>query len=201
MFAVVHRVCPCSRNVATKIGSIVPRDGPEAEGEAGPVANARAILRQVLARGVELGVLGTNPVARVKPPRPQRTDAPALTPAEARRLIAAAAPDRLGAAVALLFVQGWRVSEVLGLAWTDLDLEAGTATIRRAAVYVDGVGATLGPPKTEGAQGRHHLAPGVVQALAERRRRQEIEQANAGGAWRTVMYADAPVALVFVHPT
>ena len=131
MFAVVHRVCPCSRNVATKIGSIVPRDGPEAEGEAGPVANARAILRQVLARGVELGVLGTNPVARVKPPRPQRTDAPALTPAEARRLIAAAAPDRLGAAVALLFVQGWRVSEVLGLAWTDLDLEAGTATIRR----------------------------------------------------------------------
>jgi hypothetical protein len=27
--------------------------------------------------------------------------------------------------MALLFLQGWRVSEVLGLAWADVDLEAG----------------------------------------------------------------------------
>jgi len=43
--------------------------------------------------------------------------------------------DRLGAAVAVLFVQGWRVSEVLGLGWEDLDLDAGVALVRRAAVY------------------------------------------------------------------
>ena len=34
-------------------------------------------------------------------------------------MVSAAADDPLGAAVALLFVQGWRVSEVLGLAWDD----------------------------------------------------------------------------------
>ena len=45
-------------------------------------------------------------------------------------------------------MHGWRVSEVLGLSWEDIDFDAGTATVRRAAVYVDGVGVTLGPTKT-----------------------------------------------------
>ncbi len=49
----------------------------------------------------------------------------ALTPDEAKALIRAAEPLRLGAAVTLLFSQGWRASEVLGLAWEDLDLDAG----------------------------------------------------------------------------
>ena len=76
-----------------------------------------------------------------------------------RALVAAAVDDRLGAAVALLFVQGWRVSEVLGLAWGDVDLDAGLAMVRRACVYADGHGMMLGPPKTAGAEGQHLLAP------------------------------------------
>ena len=77
------------------------------------------------------------------------------------------ADHRLGAAVALLFLQGWRVSEVLGLAWEDLDLDAGTAQVRRASVYVDGRGQQLGPPKTEGARGEHWLMPTVVALLRQ----------------------------------
>ncbi|HET8619273.1 MAG TPA: hypothetical protein VFM27_09960 [Acidimicrobiales bacterium] len=56
-----------------------------------------------------------------------------------------------GAAVALLFLQGWRVSEVLGLAGANLDHDTGIAHVHRASVYVDGRGQQLGPPKTEGA--------------------------------------------------
>jgi integrase len=51
----------------------------------------------------------------------------------------------LAAAVALLLLQGWRASEVLGLAWADLDLDSGTAKLRRASVYIDGRGQQLGP--------------------------------------------------------
>jgi integrase len=54
--------------------------------------------------------------------------------------------DRLGAAVALLFVHGWRVSEVLGLAWADLDLEAAVATVSRASAYAGGIGMCSGRP-------------------------------------------------------
>ena len=70
---------------------------------------------------------------------------------------------------ALLFIQGWRVSEVLGLAWGDLDLDAAVAEVRRACSYADGVGMVLGPPKTEGVIGRHHLTPIVAELLRRRR--------------------------------
>ena len=67
----------------------------------------------------------------------------------ARALVTAAGDDRLVAAVALLFVQGWRVSEVVGLAWADLDLDAGTTIVRRDAVYADGP--PPGRPRPAGA--------------------------------------------------
>ena len=72
------------------------------------------------------------------------------------------------------------MSEVLGLAWLDLDLEAGTATVSRASVYADGVGMMLGPPKTEGAKGRHFLTPVVVELLRRRRRTQAEERLRGG---------------------
>ena len=100
------------------------------------------------------------------------------------RCSAAVKDHRLGAAVALLFLQGWRISEVLGLAWDDLDLDAGTAHVRRASVYVDGRGQQLGPPKTDGARGEHWLMPTVVTLL---RRQQAIQAQERAAAprWQT----------------
>jgi integrase len=146
---------------------------------------------------VNLGLISANPVDRVRPPKAHTATRRALTASEARAVVAAAAGDLLGAAVALLFVQGWRVSEVLGLAWSDLDFDAGVATVSRACVYADGVGMMLGPPKTEGAKGRHLLTPVVVELLRRRRRAQGEERLRAGGDWRRIDYDGQPIDLVF----
>jgi integrase len=124
-----------------------------------------------------------------------------LTASDARAVVAAGAGDRLGAAVALLFVQRWRVSEVLGLAWSDVDLEAGVATVRRASVYADGVGMMLGPPKTEGAKGRHLLTPVVVEFLRRRRLAQGEERLRAGGEWQQLTHEGQTIDLVFTKVT
>ena len=87
------------------------------------VSDVRVTLRQIFEQGVIHELCPANPFGRVRAPKVTHKSARALTSDEARRLIEAAATDRLGAAVALLFVQGWRVSEVLGLAWEDLDLD------------------------------------------------------------------------------
>lgn len=97
-------------------------------------------------------------------------------------------------------MQGWQVSGVLGLAWEDLDLDAGTALVRRASVYVDGRGQQLGPPKTEGAGGEHWLMPSVVTLLAKRREMQAQERAVAP-KWETFSYGGEPINLVFTNPT
>jgi integrase len=165
------------------------------------VADTRATFRSIADEAVNLGLIATNPVDRVRPPKARAATRRALTAAEARAVVAAAAGDRLGAAVALLFVQGWRVSEVLGLAWSDLDLDTRVATVSRASVYADGVGMLLGPPKTERAKGRHLLTPVVVELLRRRRRVHEEERLRAGANWQQQLYEGRPIDLVFTTVT
>lgn len=165
------------------------------------VADTRATFHSVISEAVNLGLVAANAVDQVLPPKRTKSKKRALSAAEGRALVAAGAEDRLAAAIALLFIQGWRVSEVLGLAWSDLDLDAGTATVSRASVYVDGVGMVLGPPKTEGAEGEHLLTPVVIELLRRRHDAQLEERRVAGEAWRGHTYEGRSVDLIFTTTT
>lgn len=121
-------------------------------------------------------------------------------------MISAAAEIRLGAAVTLLFCHGWRVSEVLGLAWEDLDLEAGTARIRRAAAYTPSAGVTLGTTKRPEPRARITWRPwrSPISGYSGRRRtRSALLPVSCGthAGRRTVitaLYADGGVDLADV---
>ena len=164
------------------------------------VRHHRQTLAQVVDEAVKMGALVGNPVRAVKPLRVTDSGGVALDRDETGALLAAVADHRLGAAVALLFLQGWRVSEVLGLAWEDLDLDAGIAHVRRASVYVDGRGQQLGPPKTEGARGEHWLMPTVV-AMLKQRRADQAQERSAAPVWATIAYEGERLNLVFTTPT
>ncbi len=168
--------------------------------------SARTRLRQVAQAAVELGHLASNPVTSVPAPKPtaeERHARRSLTADEVRRLLAVCDGTRtFDAAVAMLFTSGNRASEVLGLAWSDLDLDAGTATVRRACTHTGGgIGPRLDKPKTATTSGVHHLAPTVVELLRRRRVAQAADRLAAGPAWRTVTYEGQPVELVFTGRT
>lgn len=165
------------------------------------VGHHRQTLAQVMDQAVELGLAAANPVRRVKAPRVPRTTARALTVDEARALVAASSDGRYGAAVALLFFQGWRVSEALGLAWSDIDLEPGIAVVRRACIYVDHQGVAFGPTKTAGAMGDHQLVPTVVDLLSRRRKAQAAERLASAEPWPQHTYEGRAIDLVFTTPT
>lgn len=166
------------------------------------VLNCRKVCRQAFTEAVKLSLLASNPFDLVKAP-PARRVSPGrvLAPEDARKLIAAGEHIRLGAAVTLLFCQGWRVSEVLGLAWEDLDLKAGTAYVRRAAAYTPSSGVTLGRTKTTGTEGLHHLAPITVAHLKRRKDDQHVERTAAGDQWLKHRYDGKAVSLVFTTAT
>ncbi len=166
------------------------------------VLNCRKVCRQVFAEAVKLGLLASNPFDLVKAPPAKAVSAGrALSSEQARQLITAAHDMRLGAAVTLLFCQGWRVSEVLGLAWEDLDLDAGTAQIRRASSYTPSTGTSLGTTKTSGAEGVHHLAPISVEHLRRRHLEQQTERALAGREWVQHRHLGQAVTPVFTTPS
>jgi integrase len=86
---------------------------------------------------------------------------------------------------------------VLGLAWEDLDLDAGTAQIRRGVSYSTSVGSALGSTKTSGAEGIHYLAPISVERLRQRQEEQEAERALMGAEWPEHRYEGEVVSMVF----
>jgi integrase len=164
------------------------------------VRHHRQTLAQIIDEAVKMGALVGNPVRAVKPVRVTDPAGVALEPDETRALLDAVGEHRLAAAVALLFLQGWRVSEVLGLSWEDVDLEAGIAHVRRASVHVDGRGQRLGPTKTDGARGEHWLMPTVVTLLTKRCQMQAMERAAAPN-WQPHTYEGEEINLVFTTPS
>jgi integrase len=164
------------------------------------VLNSRKVGRQIFAEAVKFGLVAFNPFDLVKAPRARpRTTGRALAIDDARELVAAAGDVHLGVAVALLFCQGWRVSEVLGLAWEDLDFKAGTARIERAATHLSGRGVSLGPTKTDGVQGVHHLAPVTIAGLKARRLEQNAERLAFTTEWPEHRYDGQLIRPIFTN--
>jgi integrase len=77
---------------------------------------------------------------------------------------------------------GMRRGEVLGLKWSDLDLDHGRLKIDRALILVDYV-PTISETKTDKGRRTVALDSATVAALQEHDARQAVEAAMAGDAW------------------
>lgn len=75
-------------------------------------------------------------------------------------------------------------SELLGLRWEDLDLDAGTAAIRRTLQRTSAGGLTTLPTKTRASQRRIALPVRCIQSLKRHREQQQRERKAAGTAWQ-----------------
>lgn len=155
-------------------------------------------LSRVLSEAVTQDLLRRNPVQGLPIPEGKPTTAKrALSVDEVQRLIAALKPNgRYSAAIAMCFLEGVRVSEALGVAWSDVDLEAGTVTIRRAVVAPPKSPKYLGPTKTKGALGVRVLSPTTLALLRARRTLRTEDRLAAGALWRSQSHDGVEVELL-----
>ena len=123
-------------------------------------------------------------VARlVSSPRVPRAQVQPLSPAEVKRLLAAVRGHRLAALYTVAVAVGLRQGEALGLRWEDVNLEAGTISIRQALQRVDGR-PMLAELKTERSRRTIKLPEVCATALLDHRERQERERDFLGEAWQ-----------------
>lgn len=106
-----------------------------------------------------------------------------LTGAEARSLLHAAEGDRLEALLVLALATGVRQGELLRLSWRDVDLDAGTISIR-ASLVPTARGLELLEPKTARSRRRIEIEPRVVAALRRHRAVQEMERCVAADGYQ-----------------
>ncbi|WBB71183.1 hypothetical protein [Micromonospora sp. WMMD812] len=104
---------------------------------------------------------------------------------EARQLVAAAHGDRMKARRIIGLSLGLRQSEVLGLWWEDIDLDAATLRVRRqltrARIPVEKL--SFGPLKSAKSMRVLPLPAPLVVALGEHQQRQRQERDALGETW------------------
>jgi integrase len=146
------------------------------------VRNTRAVLSAALQFAVRQEWIGRNPAAAVRPPRLRRPAPRPPMPEEMDRLLPAAeaAGDRLGALWTLACYAGCRPGELLALRWEDVDLDAGTVTVRRTLTKVRGSAVAFHAPKSDHGRRTLRVDRAAVDALRAHRRRQAAERVALG---------------------
>ncbi len=108
---------------------------------------AHRTIRTALGEAERRGRITRNPAQLAKAPRPDEIEVEPYTLDEVRQLLNAAGERRSSARWALALALGLRQGEVLGLRWSDVDLDGGTLWVRRGRLrprYAHGCGDTCG---------------------------------------------------------
>jgi integrase len=144
------------------------------------VQYTHAVLRRALKQAVRWGLVPHNVCEDVDRPRLRREEIRPLDREQTRRLLKAAEGDRFEALYVLAVHTGMRPSELLGLKWEDVDLDATAGSLRVNRALSDG---KLTATKTKRSRRRIDLSGGSVAALKAHRKRQLEERMQKAGLW------------------
>lgn len=166
--------------------------------------NLHRTLRAAFSTALRRGLVPANPCQHATVPRTGHVEIEPLTVSDVRRILAAAADKRNAARWSVALALGLRQGEALGIQWSDIDLEAGTLTVRRQLQrhpWAHGCGRTepahhaaqcpsrhsggLRFDDTKTGAGRRLLAipPQMLPQLLEHRRAQARDRLAVGPAW------------------
>ena len=185
----LERVSPAGR--LNEVPSLVQpvellRDHLLDEGKLGPdsVGDVLGILSQALNRAVSLGLVARNVASKQLVTRPSGAAKTfrLIGPDLAREILGSLRDTEWEAAVNLALGTTLRREEILGLCWTDADLENRIVRIDRALTYAGGK-VHLGEPKTAAGR-RTVMLPGfVLDALKRAKAEQNKRRLLIGADW------------------
>ncbi len=170
--------------------SLATERGQKKESRLSPttVHHRHVALKMALERAVEIGVLSKNPARFTSPPRVNRPEMRVLAEEEATALLKVLedTPSELPAYLAL--TTGARLGELLALRWSDIDLDAGVAHVRRTVIeHMVGQGDSLWYSFKEPKSGHGRsvdLGAATTAKLRSHRKRQTEHRLTLGGGWK-----------------
>ena len=190
----VYRGANVSQSTAEKVAGVVglplskaftehAKDGGRLNGNT--VQHYHRMLSSVFTKAVQWGLVPENPCKRAEAPKAEEIDVQALEEKDVARLLEALqdAPAQFSVITQLALFTGARRSEICGLRWCDVDLDAGTLSIERNVQYIPGKGTVFTTPKTKRSRRCIKIGPECVQLLREYRQHQRAERLRIGTAW------------------
>jgi integrase len=147
------------------------------------VRNIHVVVRKALNDAVRWDLLVRNPADLANPPRVARQEARAWKPDQLSQFLDYTSSHRLGPAFRLTAMTGMRRGEVLGLRWSDVDLDTARLSIQRSRISV-AYEVVLSEPKTARSRRSIALDSETVSELKKHRRQQLEERLAAGELWQ-----------------
>jgi integrase len=148
------------------------------------VRQIHAILHKALEQAVRFNLIPTNPASKVDPPKVRQEEITPLSAEQASKLLDVTRNerDRFEALYMLALTTGLRIGELLGLKWSDLDLDARRVRVSRQLQRSQD-GLIFTDPKAASRR-TVDLPASTVEALKRHRKRQVEETLKAGGAYQ-----------------
>lgn len=138
------------------------------------------VLHTALGQAVKWQLVDRNVAQAVQPPKPEKNEMDAVTPDDVDRILAAAAGTEIEVPVVIALGTGMRLGEILGLRWSDIDLESESLRVRQTL----NVDRTFGTPKSYRSRRSIPLPKFLLKALKTQRVRQSELRLVAGSAWQ-----------------
>ncbi|KAA1376112.1 tyrosine-type recombinase/integrase [Aeromicrobium fastidiosum] len=149
------------------------------------ISRVLQVLKVALDDAVAHGLIVKNPVSALKrKPKADGEEQRFLSLAEVAQLIRAAEGTRYHRPLQFIAATGLRKGELIGLRWSDFDLESDTPrfTVNRTISRLNG-SLNVGPVKTGAGHRTLDLSAGLVGVLKAQRKAQVAERLRAGSAW------------------
>jgi integrase len=143
------------------------------------VGHAHRVLHRALARAVATELVPRNVASIVKPPKVAEVEIESLRSGQIAAVLDALQGHPLYAIAVLALGTGARRGEILGLAWSQVDLDAATLRIERSLEQTR-AGLKFKTPKTKNSRRTISLPPTAVDAL-RKHRLQQLEMRVALG--------------------
>ncbi len=136
------------------------------------VLHAHRILKEALSHAVKWGYIIRNVCDAVDPPRPRHKEMKALNAVEVQKLLEASNQSPYRHIFYLAIYSGLRLGELLGLRWSDLDIENRALSINRAIARIAGKGLVVTEPKTARSRRLISLPESTVALLSSMKAQQ-----------------------------
>ncbi|MBO0795474.1 MAG: site-specific integrase [Ktedonobacteraceae bacterium] len=145
------------------------------------------ILSTAFKQAIKWKRMSSNPCKDVTLPKAVKHAHVCLTPEQAQQLIQTAREHPLECLLVLAVTTGLRKGELLGLRWSDIDLEKQTLQVARTVSYIAMDGKSYSfietGPKTEQSRRTIQIPQFAIEHLRLHRAKQLQRRHQAGGAW------------------
>ncbi len=166
-------------------------DGIREDGKPGglsgkTITQHHRILSSLFNDAVQWQVIGSNPAARVKPPKTTKKQALCYDEEQTAALLEAVEKESLKYKVmlTLAIATGLRRGELMGLEWGDINFDKNTLEVRQASQYIPGQGTFTKEPKNEISKRIMAVPSSVLGLLKQYKAHQAEKRLKVGDLWR-----------------